>query len=44
MDLNTLVKYLEANIEDVLPKIIELEQEELSLSSFGHDTNPRSRA
>ena len=30
MDLNTLVKYLDTNIEEELPKIIELEQEELS--------------
>jgi len=27
MDLNTLVKYVETNIKEELPKIMELEQE-----------------
>ena len=49
MDLNTLVKYLDTNIEEELPKIIELEQEELSeqaysMNSLGHETKPKTRA
>ena len=49
MDLNTLVKYLDTSIEEELPKIIELEQEELSeqaysMNSLGHETKPKTRA
>lgn len=49
MDLNTLVKYLDINIEEELPKIIELEQEEFSehtksLGSFGREKKSAGRA
>jgi hypothetical protein len=49
MDLNTLVKYVETNIEEELPKIMELEQEQSSdhtrsLSSFGLGKRSPSRA